>query len=253
MDTGGSDPIDTYAGNAAFWVKIIREGLDPYRTRLTDREVLRAVGDCTGSRVLDAGCGEGYMSRLLAQEGAEVVGIDTSASLIEAAKTHPNQEEGASFYTASIESIPEADGSFDAAVCNHVLSDVENPGVALAELARVLRPGGRIVALMLHPCFYVAHAERDATGTIPVASYFSERRVDQTFLVAGVESPEEVRMTFRPLEYYTRAITGAGLVIDGLTEPHPDPKLLVDDDWWSANFVKPLFLLITARKLRSAD
>ena len=241
------DLTDTYASNAEFWVRIIREQLDRYRTDLTDAAVLAALGDVNGARVLDGGCGEGYMGRLLAQRGAHVTGIDTSTALIDAAREHPDAERnGITYAVASLEAIPEPDGSFDAAVCNHVISDVTDPAAALKELGRVLRPRGRLVLLMLHPCFYTAHAERDAYGTIPVATYFSERHVDQTFKVAGIESPDEVHMRFRPLEFYTRCILEAGFVITGLQEPHPNADTLAADDWWRANFVKPLFMLIAA-------
>ncbi len=248
MTTRGSWS-DTYASNADFWIKIIREGLDRYRTDLTDDAVLAAVGDCDGLDVLDGGCGEGYMSRLLAERGARVVGIDISTSLIQAAATHEDAERlGVTHYTASLEDIPEKDSSFDIAVCNHVLSDVSDPRVALQELGRVLRTRGRLIALMLHPCFYTAHSERDSHGNIPAKTYFRERHVNQTFVVAGIESPAEVYMNFRSLEYYAQAIIQAGFVITGLSEPHPPIEQLESDDWWGANFVKPLFLLISAER-----
>lgn len=60
------DLTDTYASNADFWVRIIREQLDRYRTDLTDAAVLAALGDVAGRRVLDGGCGEGYMQCHLA-------------------------------------------------------------------------------------------------------------------------------------------------------------------------------------------
>ena len=250
MSTPGS-PTDTYATNADFWVKIIREQLDRYRTELTDRSVLDAVGECSGARVLDGGCGEGYMSRLLAERGASVVGVDTSASLIAAARDHAEARTlQVDYQIANLESLPEPDSTFDIIVCNHVLSDVADPASALRELGRVLRPGGRLIALMLHPCFYTAHAERDGSGSIPVTTYFSERRVDQPFVVAGLQSPAEVHMNFRPLEFYSQAITEAGFLISGLSEPHPPVEWLREDPWWKRNFVKPLFLLISA-ELRS--
>ena len=59
-----------------------------------------------------------------------------------------------------------------------------------------------------------------------MTTYFSERHVDQTFKVAGIESPDEVHMRFRPLEFYTRCITDAGFVITGLEEPHPSADQL---------------------------
>src|ERR1700734_3091793 len=72
--------------NASFWVQIIREHRDKYRNELTDPAMLRAIGDPEGLDVLDAGCGEGYLSRILASQGATVTGIDFSANLIEAAR-----------------------------------------------------------------------------------------------------------------------------------------------------------------------
>jgi 2-polyprenyl-3-methyl-5-hydroxy-6-metoxy-1,4-benzoquinol methylase len=51
-----------WEGNAGFWIRIIREQRDRYRTELTDQAVLAAIGDCADLDVLDAGCGEGYAS-----------------------------------------------------------------------------------------------------------------------------------------------------------------------------------------------
>jgi 2-polyprenyl-3-methyl-5-hydroxy-6-metoxy-1,4-benzoquinol methylase len=76
---------DNYAGNAEFWIKIIRKGLDRYRLELTDQAVLEAIGPSAGLRVLDAGCGEGYLSRYIARTAAETCGIDLCSALISAA------------------------------------------------------------------------------------------------------------------------------------------------------------------------
>jgi ubiquinone/menaquinone biosynthesis C-methylase UbiE len=243
--TSGSTS-DTYARNADFWVKIIREGLDRYRTELTDQAVLDAIGDVEGLDVLDAGCGEGYMSRLLAERGARASGVDVSDSLLGYARSHEDAGRlGLRYTVAGLEDLPYEDDSFDIAVCNHVLSDVSDPAAAVRELGRVLRPGGRLVILMLHPCFYTAHAERDESGTLPVRTYFSHRTVDQPFVVAGIESPEEVHMNLRPLEEYLSWLFDAGFAITGLREPHPTLEML-DEAWWQDNFKRPLFLLLLA-------
>jgi ribosomal protein L11 methylase PrmA len=75
-----------YSANASFWVKIMRERLDRYRNELTDPAVLSALGHADRLRILDAGCGEGYLSRLLAGHGAIVTGIDLDPELIQAAQ-----------------------------------------------------------------------------------------------------------------------------------------------------------------------
>src|SRR5882724_5096586 len=73
--------------NASFWVQIIREHRDRYRNEVTDPAVLHAIGEPAGLDVLDAGCGEGYLSRILAKKGANATGIDSSTKLIEAARS----------------------------------------------------------------------------------------------------------------------------------------------------------------------
>jgi ubiquinone/menaquinone biosynthesis C-methylase UbiE len=239
---------DTYAQNSEFWIKIIRQGLDRYRTELTDAAVLGAIGSCEGLTVLDGGCGEGYLSRDLAMRGATAFGIDTSGALVTAA-----EQEGErlglriKYQVASLEAIPYAGKQFDVVVCNHVISDVANPEAALKEIGRVTKPGGKLVLLMLHPCFYTAHAERGDHGDLPVEVYFSARQIDQRFNVAGIESPGEVHMNFRPLEYYMSLLTGSGYVVTHLSEPHPTPEQL-RQEWWRKNFVKPLFLLVVGKR-----
>lgn len=79
-------PESSYAENADFWVKIIREGLDRYRSDLTDQAVLDAIGAANGLTILDAGCGEGYLSRLLAQAGALPIGVDICPDLVQSAQ-----------------------------------------------------------------------------------------------------------------------------------------------------------------------
>lgn len=240
---------DTYATNAMFWLRIIRETLDRYRTELTDAAVLSALGPVTGQTVLDAGCGEGYLSRELANRGAIVTGLDASSSLLAAARDERDRLGlNIDHYVASLGAIPERDSTFDAIVCNHVLNDVENPPAILTELGRVTKPGGRLALLMLHPCFYTAHAEYNATGAIPVAEYFGTRTIEERLTVAGLLSPDPFRMTFHPLEQYVSAIVDSGYVITGLSEPHPT-RAQMNDDWWRGNFVRPLFMLVVAQRV----
>jgi ubiquinone/menaquinone biosynthesis C-methylase UbiE len=240
----------SYAENANFWKKIIREGLDPYRRELTDAAVIRAVQPGPETRILDAGCGEGYLARQLAAHGATVTGVDACEALVDAAIAL-DEHDGLEYVTASVDDLPLDDSSVDVVVCNHVLNDLRDIEAPLQEFGRILAPGGRLVALMLHPCFYVPHAERDSvTDVVTPDVYFSERVIEQPFSVSGITSPASVRMWFRPLEDYVSAITAAGLAITDLTEPHPPVELLAPGSWWHENFRRPLFMLITATKLR---
>lgn len=240
-----------YAVNADFWVKIIRDGLDPYRTELTDERMIAATHPCRGQRILDAGCGEGYLSRAFARREATVVGIDACAEFIDAAVTEAEaQGLNIDHHVASAADLPLDDSLIDVVVCNHLLTDLEDLDGPLDEFGRVLKPGGRIVILMLHPCFYVARAERSENSrSFTAEEYFSRRTLDQAFNVAGLSSPATVRQWFRPLEDYTNALTQAAFAITGLSEPHPSAELASSNQWWQDNFPRPLFLLIEATKL----
>jgi ubiquinone/menaquinone biosynthesis C-methylase UbiE len=236
--------------NAPFWVQIIRENRDKYRTELTDPAMLQAIGQPEGLAVLDAGCGEGYLSRILASKGATATGIDSSARLIDAARTQNLTDELAvSFDVGSVDDLPYKNDAFDLVVCNHLFNDLRDPSKPIVEFARVLRPGGRLVILMLHPCFYNKHTERDqATNGLLASSYFDVRSIEQHFEVDGLTSPATNTAWFRPLEYYTEQLRRSGFIITELTEPHPTPNQVRADPWWGMGFTRPLFMLIVSRR-----
>src|ERR1700758_2938319 len=108
-----------YDANASFWTQIIREHRDKYRNELTDPALLQVIGQPNGLTVLDAGCGEGYLSRILARNGATVTGVDFSAKQIEASQTQNLTDRlTVSFDIASVDELPYPDGTFDLVVCN---------------------------------------------------------------------------------------------------------------------------------------
>lgn len=135
---GDTTPIDSYAENANFWVKIIRDRLDRYRSQLTDRAVLSAIGPADGLTILDAGCGEGYLSRILAQEGANTIGIDACADLQELAA-----EAGLpiDYHLGTVDDLPILDNQRDIVVCNHLVNDLQDIATPFHEFARVTREG----------------------------------------------------------------------------------------------------------------
>jgi 2-polyprenyl-3-methyl-5-hydroxy-6-metoxy-1,4-benzoquinol methylase len=239
---------DSYAINAEFWVKIIREKLDRYRIELTDEVVLRAIGPCDDLKVLDAGCGEGYLSRELTRRGAKVTGLDQSVELIAAGKAEAARLQlSIKHYVAEIETIPENDNTFDVVVCNHIMTDLSDPSPALKEIGRITKSGGKLVILMLHPCFYTGNSDEHSYAGMSASAYFITRVVAQQFKVAGINSPGEVKNTFRPLEQYTAAVFEAGFILTGLSEPHPTTEQS-HDPWWQNNFNRPLFLLLQGER-----
>src|SRR5438874_6798841 len=100
-------------------------------------------------RILDAGCGNGRYSRWLlkhADPDAHVTAFDLSPRMLRRARRRLKSER-VTFAVADLTRLPYADASFDAAVCGWVLEHLPDPRLGLRELARVLRPGGRLLLL----------------------------------------------------------------------------------------------------------
>jgi SAM-dependent methyltransferase len=113
--------------------------------------VHRLLDRAPRGRALDAACGTGRHAAHLAAAGHEVVGVDSSAEMLAVARRRlPDVE----LRQASIESLPFPDGRFDLAVCALALTHLPALDLAIAELARVVRPGGgRLVLSDVHPAF----------------------------------------------------------------------------------------------------
>lgn len=118
--------------------------------RITDvierRELLRQCSPIAGKQVLDVGCGDGFFSVAIARAGGVVTGIDTDEEMVSAAKANAAREGvSVSFSSADAQSLPFQDTTFDLVVAVSLLCLVRDREAALVEMARVLKPGGRIV------------------------------------------------------------------------------------------------------------
>jgi 2-polyprenyl-6-hydroxyphenyl methylase/3-demethylubiquinone-9 3-methyltransferase len=102
---------------------------------------LENAGAVQGSRVLEIGSGGGFLAATLFDAGYEVIGIDPAVAAVHEAVKHVD----APFLLAVGEKLPFGDGSFDAVVCSEVLEHVQDPAAVIAEVSRVLRPGGVFV------------------------------------------------------------------------------------------------------------
>jgi len=108
--------------------------------------ILELVGQAGGCRVLDVGCGDGALAVALSRRGAVVVGVDASEAMIEAARRNARQHGvEVAFEVAEARRLPFPAHSFDLVTAITILCFVEDAAPVFRELARVLRPGGRLV------------------------------------------------------------------------------------------------------------
>jgi ubiquinone/menaquinone biosynthesis C-methylase UbiE len=107
-------------------------------------------------RALDAACGTGRQSAVLAGLGNDVVGVDATEAMLERARA---RVPAADFLHGMLTELPVETGSFDLAVCSLALTHLADPAPAIRELARAVRPGGRIVISDLHPTFVALGAQ----------------------------------------------------------------------------------------------
>ena len=185
------------------------------------RAVASLTGDVGGLRVCDLGCGQGRATRYLADRGAQVVGVDVSAKMLEIARRYEAAEpRGITYVRADVERPDGLDiGTFDGVVCNMALMDIPSLEPALHTVSRILRPGGWFVFSILHPCYNPARSGEQAThdGWIrTIAGYFTEGywRSD-----ARTGPPGKVGSYHRMLSTYVNALVEVGLTIERMAEP----------------------------------
>jgi SAM-dependent methyltransferase len=137
---------DPRAGYAA-WSASYDEPGNPI-VALEEPVVHALIEKAAPGRALDAACGTGRHARRLAELGHEVVGVDVSPEMLERARAAVPQ---ATFHEGDLRALDEPDASFDLVVCGLALAHLPDLGAGVAELARLLKPGGRLVVSVLHP------------------------------------------------------------------------------------------------------
>lgn len=190
--------------------------------------LLDMLGEVAGKRILDAGCGEGFLSRLMAGMGARVTGVDLSAKLLEIANERTPAQSTIDYILADLERLDALeDASFDLIVSSMALQDLPDYQAALRELFRVLKPGGDCIIAILHPCFSSDGGwVRDEVGKRlywKVDNYFSERSIEQEWPPGAEQRPLYFHRT---LTSYFKAFKTAGFTLEALEEPYPSPQAL---------------------------
>jgi len=243
MATTSTNPSDLTAesnaiwdGNAAFWDGRMGEG-NAFHRVLVAPAAARLIDIMPDERVIDIACGNGQFSRQLAGLGATVVASDVSPAFIERARARtaelaPEVAARVSYHVA--DATDEAalvalggGGPFDAAVSNMALMDIPDIAPLFRAVALLLRPGGRFVATLQHPCFnsngvrFSLELEEQEDGVVITRA---AKIVQYLHLPPGRGTgmrgqPASHWYFHRPLQTLLAPAFAAGFVLDGLEEP----------------------------------
>jgi ubiquinone/menaquinone biosynthesis C-methylase UbiE len=209
--------------HAQWWIDGFTGGVDPeYEEQIIPlaKEELEGFGT-----ILDIGCGDGQIARALAAQGSQVMGIDPTQLHIAIANERGG---GPSYQLGSATSLPVADNSQDAVVACLVFEHIDDVDEAIAEVARVLRPGGQFSFFLNHPLLQT-----------PGSGWIDDHIIDppeqywrigpylvETESVEEVEKDLYIRFLHRPLSRYINSLIAHGLQLERMVEPSPPQGFL---------------------------
>ena len=236
---------ELWEAHADWWQREFTDGADPEYVE----QIIPLVLEWTAGheRVLEVGTGEGQVARAIAAvHGAEVTGIDPTARQIDEAMRRGG---GVTYLRCGAEALPFDDADFDAVVCCLVFEHIDAVDEAIAEVGRVLRPGGRFVFCLNHPLL-----QTPGSGWIDdqileeqywrIGSYLEERAT-----VEEVEKGVHIRFVHRPLSRYVNAMADNGLLLERMIEPAPPAGFVARAPEYTEVTTIPRLLVLVARRV----
>jgi SAM-dependent methyltransferase len=211
--------LDSWHDNAAAWTEAVRSGAIESRRLATNAAILRAVQRRRPQKVLDLGCGEGWLVRALAEQGVTAVGVDGTAPLVEAASRAGGRFLRLSY--AELVAVPERCGAgFDLVVANFAFFE-EKILPLLAALRHIMTADGWLLVQTLHP--------------LAAGPPYEDGWRTEDFCGFGDGAWTPMPWYFRTLGSWIGVLHEAGFALHGLQEPvHPQER-------------RPLSLLLEAR------
>jgi len=205
------------------------------------------LGNVKNKNILDLACGQGYFSKILADKGARVTGIDISEDLISIAK-EKFENQTIQFLVrdgSNLEGIK--DNQFEAVVCNMSFHDIENVAETIDEIARVIQISGKLIFSIPHPWTHLGKSIKENRDYyLRLEKYKSELEIPNKLY-----GKEGIVSFHRPLEFYVNKLTQHKFEITNFVEickEHSKGKKIIDKDYLEFKREFPSFLVVGATK-----
>jgi 2-polyprenyl-3-methyl-5-hydroxy-6-metoxy-1,4-benzoquinol methylase len=216
------------------WNSFTLDRGDLNRQHIIDPAIFHMLGSVSGLSILDAGCGNGYLCRLLAKRGAKMVGVDISKRFIEIAKQKEKEAPlGIRYYSGTLSNLEMLNSkSFDMVISNLALMDVLNLGKAMMEINRVLKENGRLIFSILHPCFSISpvhgwvRVPPDSQRKEDWIYWKVDRYFDRSVQVWQYLDWPFIYSFHRPLSDYVKMLVKNSFVITNFEEPMPSEQAM---------------------------
>lgn len=226
---------------------------DPHRIVLLNPALFALLPDVNGKRVLDAGCGEGYLCRKLARLGARVTGVDYSEEMLAMARERTDPALGICYLHGNCEHMDFLDpSSYDLVVSNMMLMDLADHEAALTSMHRALVEGGILVLSISHPCFTTPDCGwvKDDEGNKlywKVDRYFAEGAYEQPM---PPDAEDGLILFHRTLSTYLRTLLRTGFTLVDVIEPAPTEEMLARYPHFWDDFRMSHFIVFKLQKRR---
>lgn len=236
---------DLWEEHAEWWIDGFTDGADPEYEEQIIPMALAELADA--ERILDIGCGDGQISRRLTAIGKQVVGVDPTWNQIRVAA---ERGDGPSYAAAVADGLPFADESVDAVLACLVFEHIDAVDEAIAEVARVLKPGGQFSFFLNHPLLQTPNSGWIDDHIIDppeqywrIGPYLVE---DET--IEQVELGVFIRFIHRPLSRYLNTLIANGLQLEHMSEPAPPPSFIAQAPEYEDAATIPRLLYLRLRR-----
>ncbi|KPL01949.1 MAG: hypothetical protein AMJ90_07210 [candidate division Zixibacteria bacterium SM23_73_2] len=239
----------------------MRTGKDYHRDELNNPTMFEILGNISGKKILDLGCGEGYNARIMAKKGAKVWGVDFSKKMIDFAIQKEKKDKlGIVYHPADAYNLKMfKNNTIDIVVCFMALQDIRDYQKAIKEAYRVLLKSGRFLFSIPHPCFETTEKQnykrklkdklKEEMIHFKVKDYFNAHSYTVPWKMKRLTQHFETTSFHRTLTHYVDALRDAKFLISRVKEPKPSKKGIRKHPIMKLHLIIPQSVVVEAVKL----